>query len=313
MEIAQWSLTRKDSSPSGLLRYDNELYAGTSKEMSVKRYRGQGNVLKTLAGYKRGDVTHITTHQLAFMSPCMQLKNSIVTVHDLIQYFWFGLKRSVKEKWLLNEFTLPLDKIDRYITDSISTKNDLVRIYKIPEWKISVVYLGVDHDTYFPRSQEECKIKFGLDPDKKYLLGVSSGMPWKNTVILDKLAYDYNVIDIGYGRGTFGTVSEIDMPYLYSACDAFIAPSLHEGFCLPVVEAMACGVPVIGACATALPEVVGSGGVVVNPYNIEDWKNAVDKVLKYQDKWTQRAITRAEFFSWEKMCNETMKIYKEFE
>lgn len=311
MEIAQWNLTRENSSPSGLLRYDNELYAGTSKEMNVKRYRGQGNVLKTLAGYKRGDVTHITTHQLAFMPPIWKLKNSIVTVHDLIQYYWFDLKQSLKEKWILNHYTLPLDKIDRYITDSIATKNDLVRVYKIPEYKISVVYLGADHSTYFPRSQEECKAKFGLDPDKQYLLAISSGMPWKNTNILNKLSY--NIIDIGYGRGRFGTVSEDDLPYLYSACDAFLAPSLHEGFCLPVVESMSCGTPVIAACATALPEVIGSGGVVVDPYDSEAWNTAVEKVLKNRDKWSQRAVKRADFFSWKKMCQETIKIYKEFE
>ena len=277
--------------------------------MDVARYQGQGNILKTLNGYKKGDVTHITTHQLALLKPLKQVENCIITVHDLIQHFWFNFRRSVKEKWLPNEYLL--GKMDRYIVDSISTKNDLVRVYKIPEWKITVVYLGVDHKTYYPRPKEECKKKFGLDSDKKYLLAVSSGMVWKNTAILKHLPY--NIIDIGYGRGSFGTVPEQDMPDLYSACDAFLAPSLHEGFCLPVVEAMACGTPVIGACATALPEVIGSGGIVVDPYSTEAWSQGIERVLRHNDRWRVRAVKRAEYFFWEKMCQETVKVYREFE
>jgi glycosyltransferase involved in cell wall biosynthesis len=260
-------------------------------------------------GYKRGDVTHITTHQLAFLGPCCNIKNCIVTTHDLIQHYWFGLGRSIREKWLPNEYLL--GKMERYIADSVSTKNDLVQVYQIPEWKITVIYLGVDHATYYPRNKDECKLKLGLDLDQKYLLAVSSGMKWKNTAMLKELPY--SIIDIGYGRGKFGTVPEQDMPELYSACDAFLAPSLHEGFCLPVVEAMACGTTVVGACATALPEVIGSGGIIVDPYQPEGWVEGIEKALKYQHKWSQRAVARASQFSWEKTCRETVRIYAEYE
>jgi glycosyltransferase involved in cell wall biosynthesis len=239
----------------------------------------------------------------------MRIENCVVTVHDLIQHYWFDWKRSLKEKYFPNEYLL--GKVNRYIADSISTKNDLVRVYHIPEWKISVVYLGVDHSIYFPQDKQMCRERLGLNVDQKYVLAVSSGMPWKNTGILQELPY--NIIDIGYGRGSFGTVLEQDMPYLYSACDAFLTPSLHEGFCLPVVEAMACGTPVIGARATALPEVIGSGGIVVDPYCIEEWVGAIEKVLKSPEKWSIRAKQRAEYFSWEKTCRETVEIYREYE
>lgn len=309
MVIAQWNLS-KNGDVSGLARYDNEIYKNCSSLIDIKRCRSTGNPFRSLYGYKTGNVTHITTHQIGFLNILPNIKNSIVTIHDLIPHIWFSPARKVKELQIFNEFFLKYT--DHFICISEYTKSDLIKHFNIPESKISVVYNGVDHGFYYPRNKDESKIKLGLDPDKDYLLAVSSDEPWKNTKILDSIKGDFEIIKIGYGSGKFGLVKESLMPYLYSSASAFLAPSLHEGFGLPVLEAMACGTPVIAANKTALPEVVSYGGQIVDPYNIPDWIQAIDNVLDAPNLWENKAILRATDFSWEKCGKETVDVYERF-
>jgi glycosyltransferase involved in cell wall biosynthesis len=263
--------------------------------------------LKTLLHYKSGDITHLSTHQLAFVGKLRMAKNCVVTVHDLIQHHYYSLKRSVQEVWLPNEFIL--GSFSTYIADSDYTKRDLVYNFGVPEERITVVRLGVDHTVFTPKNREECRRKFNMSEDKIYLIAVSSGERWKNTSILKNLPYE--VLDVGYGRGQFGELEEERLVDLYCACDAFLAPSKAEGFGLPVVEAMACGTPVIASNCTAFPEVVGTGGKLVNPDDINAWTHAIEDVVGSRGKWSKKALNQSNNFSWEKMGNETLRVYED--
>lgn len=307
MKVSQWNLTKENDPISGIHRYDNEIFKECSKHIDVTRCMSTGNKFKTLAGFKREDITHITTQQLAFLKTLKHVPNCVVTIHDLIQCHWFSFVDKLKAYWFLND--LFLKNGDMFITDSEYTRLDLLEQYNISEDKTKTVYLGVDHDVFRQLNRKTCRDVLHMDQDATYLLSVSSGVPWKNTEILNEI--HYNILDIGYGRGIFGTITDNNLALLYNACDVFLAPSKHEGFGLPVLEAMACGCPVVASNCTSFPEVVGHGGLLVNPDDPGEWDQAIETVLASNEYYSKKALKQASKFSWEKCGKETVEIYKE--
>lgn len=306
MNVSQWNLIKESDTVTGLKRYDNKIYEECSKLIAVKRFFSTGNKFKTFLNYQPGDVTHITTHQVAFLKILKNIPNCIVTVHDITQHHWFSRQRKFQEYWILNEFFLKY--ADHFITDSNYTKNDLIECFHIPDEKITTIHLGVDRSIFHPMDREKCRKMFDMKDGKIYLLSISSGEPWKNTEILKELPY--NIIDIGYGRGKFGYMTDEQITALYCASDAFLCPSKAEGFGLPALEAMTCGTPVIASDMSSLPEVVGDGGILVNPDDKNDWINGIEKVLSYREKWSRKALKQSENFSWEKCGKETVEVYQ---
>jgi len=111
-----------------------------------------------------------------------------------------------------------------------------------------------------------------------------------------------------------GYVSQEKLPCLYRNADLFVFPSLYEGFGLPVLEAMACGTPVITSNTSSLPEVAGDAAVLVDPYSVEDIADAMERVLTDPDLRTElsrKGKERAKQFTWEKCARETLKVYEE--
>jgi glycosyltransferase involved in cell wall biosynthesis len=313
--VAQWDSTKEADKMSGLRRYTDELFKRTSKEMNINRIPYHGFNLESYHKYCPGDVTHITTQNFAFLGYAKHVKNCIVTVNDLIPEHWYNRFQKIRHKWVLTEYSL--DKAaDRYIAISKYTKQDLLTCFpKIQDDQVTVVYDGVDSSVYYPRDRAAARKKFGFINGKEYLLVVSSGLPWKNLKLLEGLKNaPYEVINVGYGRGKLGYIKDEDMPDLYSACDVFLAPSKAEGFGLPLLEAMACGCPVIASDATSHPEIVGryTGGILDNPDNLCDWVISIESILQRREKWSDRALEQSKKFTWDKCAAETMAIYKEF-
>jgi len=109
-------------------------------------------------------------------------------------------------------------------------------------------------------------------------------------------------------------VPENDLPALYSAADAFLYPSLYEGFGLPVLEAMSCGTLVLASDTSSLPEVVGDAGILVDPSSVESIAAGLTRLLRLEederDRMRQRGLERAAVFSWEKTARLTVEVYR---
>jgi alpha-1,3-rhamnosyl/mannosyltransferase len=233
------------------------------------------------------------------------------------------------EKYLLKQ----LSKVDVIITISEFSKKEIVSLTEVNPDKVFVTPLGVD-PSFSPGGD---RIK-GL-PDQ-YILYVGNLEPRKNLPtlltafqslprhlkerhslviagakgwlsnglrkVLHSFENDNNSILTGY-------VPQSHLPDLYRGASLFVYPSFYEGFGLPVIEAMACGVPVVASNTTSLPEVVGDGGILVNPYHPDELKEAMLKLLEdpgSRKEMAEKGLERAKLFSWEKCAHGTFAVYQ---
>lgn len=253
----------------------------------------------------------------------------VTTVHDLV-YLQFPetLPRHVVQvhtrrmKWVVKE-------IDHIIAVSQSTKRDLVETFSIPQDKISVIYEAARSECV-PQSNERVESvrkKYALP--KEYLLFVGTVSPRKNVnqMIrawrLVKDAPPFAIIgSIGWGEPPqmpdsfihLATIDDADLPAFYSGAVALVLPSLYEGFGLPIVEAMACGTPVVTSNVSSMPEVGGNAAVYVDPENTESIKQGIEGILSLssseRDYRKSQCVTQAAQFSWQKTARETFAVYQ---
>ena len=239
-----------------------------------------------------------------FDVPIMLPKNSSVTIHDLIH---FRLpKYFSKTKRLLASILIKrtIKKSDEIVTVSYSSKRDLVELFDCPPDKVKVRYNSVDPKFKCLTTDEIEKFRRtnGLGD---YILCVGNRKPHKNlkTAILSFIKLkeqfselkliivgrsftvdglnDLNMDSINSSGILFtGEVSDDELVCFYNAAKVFLFLSLYEGFGLPPLEAMACGLPVIVSNMSSLPEVVGDGGILVNPNDIEEVAKALRHILK---------------------------------
>jgi glycosyltransferase involved in cell wall biosynthesis len=111
-----------------------------------------------------------------------------------------------------------------------------------------------------------------------------------------------------------GYVGDDDLPQLYANAQLFLFPSITEGFGIPPLEAMRCGIPVVAASASCMPEVLGDAAIWVNPLSVESIAEGIATALLDKDARSRaiaKGLSRAEQFTWEKMASETVKVYRE--
>lgn len=281
------------------------------------------------------DIIHSPENASLFVK--LQNQKKIVTVHDIIAYLYseFGVT-GIRYKYLLNRTLKTADKI---ITDSYSTKKDLINYFNVPEQKINVIYLAADDKFKLLDPQEIDPILKKYEVLSPYIFYVGGFMTHKNIPTLIKAFYElkkeeiphklvftgknsnkkiYNLIQrLGLQKHIIflGYVESEDLPALYNGADLFVYPSLYEGFGLPPLEAMSCGCPVVASNTSSLPEVVGDGGIMVDPYDVDELANAMHRVLT--NDWLRinlirRGLKRAKMFSWEKCAKETLEVYNGF-
>jgi glycosyltransferase involved in cell wall biosynthesis len=265
---------------------------------------------------------------------------SIVTLHDLsVLYNSDWAKKTTVDFYRKNIKNI-LSKASKIIAVSNFTKNDAIKTLNIDEKKITVVYEGVDSGFYPNLDKNYLKEKFNLE---NYILYVGALSPRKNTIgLLDaysrlniELRKKYNLVLVGVPRDgiffdklnkvikelkindqvkQFNKITNNDLPKIYSGAKFFIYPSFFEGFGLPILESLSCGVPVITSNTSSLPEVAGSAGVLVNPENIEEMKLAMEKMLldgKLYQNIKDKCSDQAGKFKWQKTAKETMAVYEE--
>lgn len=225
------------------------------------------------------------------------------------------------ERWKKN-----VDKIRVIHVSTESDKKQLMEYLNVPEEKLRIIPLGVDHEIFTPPSNRNKTRKKILGRffmlDNPYFLHVSeSNWARKNIFRLIEAfskareqGIEQNLIIVGKAdeivykeaqkiKGIFvmGYISEEDLILFMQGADALIVPSLHEGFGLPLVEAMACGTPIITSNVFSPPEVVGEAGLFVDPYNVSDITDKIIEMSKnnhLKEMLAKKAIKRSDEFSW---------------
>ncbi|HAW59524.1 MAG TPA: hypothetical protein DCX03_11040 [Bacteroidales bacterium] len=283
---------------------------------------------------------HISNQNLSFLN----LRPQIVTCYDV---FHISHPRSTFHKLFGQWAYSGLKNAEHIIAGSEYTKRMILKYYKIDPRNITVVYAGVSNK-FRPLSEVDIdkntlNQKYGLDNYDKIILHVSNEQPHKNVSSIIEALHtvknkhkfgDFHLLKAGNpqyiqdnvrhrkmvrdlhleDKVTFcGYIPETDLVKLYNVSDLFVFPSLHEGFGLPVLEAMACGCPVIASNTTSLPEVVGNAGVMVNPYSVDELATAIFELLSDKDRSEDQVRLGTEWakqFTWEKCALETAKIYE---
>ena len=283
------------------------------------------------------DLFHATDFVLP---PTLPRARSLLTVHDLSFIRVPDAASPSLRRYLEAVVPRSVERADHVLADSQATKDDLIEIYRTPPDKISVLYSAVDGR--FGRVTDEMALQEVLNrhnlKDIKYVLSVGTVQPRKNYSgairALSKIR-DQG-IDLHYavagGRGwledemyrsiretamedrvhILGFVPDEDLPALYSGARALLAVSLYEGFGLPVLEAMACGTPVITSNLSSLPEVAGDAGILVDPLDTEAISEAIMRLLT--DAALRQQLVAAGFehvkrFSWASAASQLKSIY----
>jgi glycosyltransferase involved in cell wall biosynthesis len=264
---------------------------------------------------------------------------TLLTVHDLSfvhspQTFPARLVSYLNRvvPWSVNRAT-------HILADSLATKQDLIDVWQVPADKITVLYCGVNA-MFQPVTEDEVltavrhRYNLGKTP---YVLCVGTIQPRKNYQMLIRAfrpvaaALPHNLIFAGgkgwlykemmaevekqelNGRVHFiGFVDDADLPALYSASELVAMPSLYEGFGLPLLEAMACGVPVLSSNASSLPEVVGETAVTLSPHNQQAWSQTLHDLLSDPDARQQMVTAgfqQVRQFTWQKSARQLLAVY----
>ncbi len=281
-------------------------------------------------------------HGLAFAAPVTTHIPLIITVHDLSFVRFPETLPPWKARYLRWMTRHAIEKARRVIAVSESTRQDILRWLPVPPTKVVTVHNGVDaHFRPLPSSVvAEWRRRRGLP--ERFILYVGTLQPRKNLATLLRAYALWRQEAPAYGRDIplvlagargwytehlFRLVEELalkawvhfpgylpreELPYWYNAATLFVYPSRFEGFGLPVLEAMACGTPVIAARASSLPEVVGEAGVLVSPEDVPGWATALRRVLEdkaLQHHLAELARQRAAHFSWKRTAQRTLSVY----
>lgn len=242
-------------------------------------------------------------------------KQGVTTVHDvsfLIEPAWF----EPRDRFLLSR-TVPaaLARCARAVTVSESSRAEIERLVPASRGKVSVTRLAPAPGIEPPGSLA------GLDVPDRYLLAV--GTPWKrkNVALAVETARRVGLPLVLTGRAEptwdavrVGYVEERQLSALYAGAEALLVPSFHEGFGLPVVEAFACGCPVVCSEGGSLPEVAGGAARIVRGFDPERWAEEVSNLIgdtSILAEMRHKGELRAKEFSWKKCAEETLAVYRE--
>ena len=245
----------------------------------------------------------------------------VVTVHDLVPVLF----PETMTPWSRLYTRATLEKVlyaaDMIVTPSADTANDLTTHLGVRPERISVVWNGVD-PVFFSSPPEVRPI------EERYVLFVGTPEPRKNLprlieamATLRKRGIERQLVIAGgggwghvnigdAGAHVTGRIGDSELLGLYAHADCLAFPSLHEGFGLPAVEAMAAGTPVVAGSKGALPEVVGSAGVLVDPYDSGAIASGIQRAIAERDRLVKAGRKRAAQFTWEKAAASMAAIYR---
>jgi len=279
-------------------------------------------------------------HSLHYTTPLFGNFRRLVTFHDMT-FFLFPEKHTLAKK-VYFKFFIPRSAAisDRLIAVSQNTKNDIQKIIGIPFDKIDVVYETANPIFSFKKDDltaQAIKTRYGIK--NKFILSVGTLEPRKNIaglinayhdlvlhkgidcqlVIVGKKGWLYQdmfqaVKDMGLQKNIVFTdyVPDEDLVVLYNAAEIFVYPSLYEGFGIPPLEALTCGVPTITSNISSMPEVVGDGAVLIDPADSAELSRAIYELLvneKFRAEIIKKGLMRSKIFCNEKLAQDMTAVY----
>jgi glycosyltransferase involved in cell wall biosynthesis len=289
------------------------------------------------------DVLFVPSHVLPIVHP----QRCVVTVHDLGHRFYPEAHTPGQRRYLEWSTRYHVSSAAHLVADSEATRQALVRTYGADASRITVVHLGV-HPSLGPvvdlAERARVRAKYGLS--SAYVLYVGTLQPRKNLVRLidafsevcrrgersepggvpadlqlvlaGKRGWLYHDIlergrQLGVeGRIAFlGFVPEVDLAALYSGASIFVMPSLYEGFCMPVLEAMACGTAVVCSATSSLPEVVGDAALLFDPHEVHEMASTMLQALLVDElrrSLVARGTRRAAGFTWSRAAQQVLEV-----
>jgi glycosyltransferase involved in cell wall biosynthesis len=272
-----------------------------------------------------------------FLPPVRRGTRAVVTVHDLSFIHYPDMVMPGMTRQLNTWVPRSVERADHVIAVSEATRLDLIEFYHTPPEKISVFYHGVTPEFQpitKPSQLAAVRQKYGLG-ESQFILSVGTLHPRKNyrrliqavarlkhpihLVIVGSKGWQYEEVFSEVDRQNLterahfiGFVADGDLPALYSAASLLVNPSLYEGFGLPTLEALACGTPVIASNQSALPEVVGQAGLLVDPLEVDEIAAAITRLLDDADLHQQLAaagLRQATRFTWDDMAAKLSALY----
>ncbi|WLH28596.1 glycosyltransferase family 4 protein [Pseudomonas canadensis] len=267
---------------------------------------------------------------------------SVTTVHDLSFIRHPEFHPAERVAWLSRQLPKTLARADFVITDSEVVRRELISQFNIPSARVRAIYLGAD-ERFMPRSAQQSEAvlaKYGL-VHGAYLAYVGTIEPRKGlSILLDawqRLSADVRRawplviagapgwlnadlmarIQVLRAKGEvkfLQFVSAQDLPFIYAGAKTFVFPSLYEGFGLPVLEAMASGVPVICAGGTSMAEFAEDACTLFEAGDAEALTTAISRLLEdsgLHERMVQVGQARASQFSWARCARETLQVYSE--
>ncbi len=282
-------------------------------------------------------------HATHYVIPPLARARAIVTIHDIIHVLYPQfLPSKAAQLYARVMIGRALRRADRIITVSYNSKRDLVDYFGIAPARIDVVYNGVaaSFNDHVPRAERDrVAAKYGLP--RPYLLFLGGEKPHKNVrnvlrgfaearreraiphalVLAGPMPKNRSRVEALIGGLELesrvirtGIVPEEDLPGLFAGADAFLYPTLYEGFGLPVVEAMACGVPVLTSSTSALQEIAGGYSYLVDPMDVEAIGRGIADLATdpaRRAELVELGKRRAADFSWDRAAQQTLKVYGE--
>lgn len=267
--------------------------------------------------------------------------NTVITLHDLIPYIMpETVGRGYLDVFLKNMPNIINSSVG-ILTVSNHSKNDILKFFpSYPAERICVTPLAAN-STFYPQDKTICKntIKKLYNIDSPYILyvgGFSKRKNVKNLILAYEKIYSslkethklliagslkdegLALSDLVTSKGLnnniifLGYVKDSVLPTLYNACEAFVYPSLYEGFGLPVLEAMSCKIPVITSNTTSIPEITGPCAITINPNNIDELSFHLLSLLNnpdLKDEFGNKGYQRSLQFSWKLTTDKTIEFY----
>lgn len=322
---------------SGLDRYSQELAKLLPvNAVHISRYKlnlHEDSLLEQLKVFD--EPVHFTNQHFGSVAMAAGLP-FVVTVHDLERMCFPFAPEEPSDQISLVLDAIAIKRADHIIAVSENTKVDLVKHLGISEEKITVIYNGVDHGVFKPNGS-------GPSPFP-YILYVGSERPRKNLGnLLAAFAelkksdgfHDMKLVKLGSpgrsdafraatvhmirslgleGEVIFGGhLTDHELAKYYASARALVYPSMYEGFGLPVVEAMACGCPVITSNVSSLPEVARDAALLVDPYDVGELAKAILRLLAdatLRSEMIGKGLERARRFSWVRTAEATQEVYR---